>query len=181
MRLNLSKLRSFTLIELMVVVAIIAVLAGLVLGGAGAVRQRAARSQAKTEISAIEAALARYQMDFGSYPLASVISTNGGVYSLNPSSYTNAGQALFTNLWGTNKFNIGSGARKAYISVKPSMVNTSGTTDYFLDPWGYAYGYYWNGTNSLNGGSFPDLWSTGGQSGASAAQQNTNKWICSWD
>ena len=45
MRSLKSTARSFTLIELMAVIAIIGILAGLVLGGAGAVRQRAARSQ----------------------------------------------------------------------------------------------------------------------------------------
>jgi hypothetical protein len=59
------------------------------------------------------------------------------------------------------------------------MVNTSGV-NYFIDPWGYAYGYYWSGTNSLFGGAVPDVWSTGGQSGAGAAT-NPAKWITSWD
>ena len=180
-KMRIRLIRSFTLIELMVVVAIIGVLAGLVLGGAGAVRGRAARGQAKAEIAAIEAGLARYQMDFGGYPVAGT--ATGTNYNPSPSSYTSAGQALFTNLWGTNKFNTGSGGRKAYISVKPSMVNTSSastTADYFIDPWGYAYGYYWSGTNSLYGGAAPDVWSTGGQSGGTG-QTNPAKWITSWE
>jgi len=173
--------RSFTLIELMVVVAVIAILAGLVLGGAGAVRQRAARGQAKAEISAIEAGLARYQMDFGAYPVPSnAISSGASGYNADPRNYVQAGQALFTNLWGTNKFTNGAGGGRQYLNVKVSMVFTSvasdSTPDYFVDPWGYSYGYSWNGTNSLYGGAVPDVWSTGGGTNAAA----TNKWITSW-
>jgi len=170
------------LVELMAVVAIIAILAGLVLGGAGAVRQRAARGQAKAEISAIEAGLARYQMDFGAYPVPSnAISTNASGYDPAPKNYEEAGRALFSALWGTNKFNADGGGGKSYLSVKASMVNTSTVSDYLIDPWGRAYGYSWDGTRSLYGGAAPDVWSTGNQSGDSAAQQNLKKWISSWE
>lgn len=179
-RIPYGGLRSFTLIELMVVVAVIAILAGLVLGGAGAVRQRAARGQAKAEIAAIEAGLARYQMDFGAYPTpTSNVSTNGGVYPLSPTSYSGAGAVLFRALWGSSNFTDLAGAGKQYLSVKPSMVNTS-QVNFFIDPWGYAYGYYWSGSGSLYGGAVPDVWSTGGQTG-SGSQTNRVKWITSWD
>ena len=180
MKRRLQKACSFTLVELMAVVAVIAILAGLVLGGAGAVRQRAARGQAKAEIAAIEAGLGRYQMDFGAYPTAINITTSGNQYGqYSTSTYPTAGQALFTNLWGAATYAATTTTRRQYLNVKPSMVNTSGV-NYFIDPWGYAYGYYWSGTNSLFGGAVPDVWSTGGQSGATASQQNTNKWVTSW-
>ena len=184
MRFRLQRACSFTLIELMVVVAIIGLLAGILLAAAGGVRNQAARSQAKAEIAAIEAGLARYQMDFGGYPVASNISTNGGAYALNPtaSQYIgsgNAGQILFTKLWGATNYTDTTPGRKQYLNVKPSMVNTSGV-NYFIDPWGYAYGYYWSGTNSLFGGAVPDVWSTGGQNGT-GTQTNRAKWITSWE
>jgi len=179
MRLKVSNLRSFTLIELMAVVAVIAILAGLVLGGAGAVRARAARGQAKTEIAAIEAGLGRYQMDFGSYPNSSGITPTGTNYPATPSSYNTAGQALFTNLWGATNYAATTTTRRQYLNVKPSMVNTSGV-NYFIDPWGYAYGYYWSGSSSLYGGAVPDVWSTGGQAGT-GTQTNRAKWITSWE
>jgi prepilin-type N-terminal cleavage/methylation domain-containing protein len=175
---------SFTLVELLVVISIIAILAGLVLGGAGAVRQRASRGQAKAEIAAIEAGLARYQMDFGTYPVASNISAGPNGYGIRPSdnSYIGANQAgniLFTNLWGAATYATNTGGRKQYLNVKPSMVNTSGV-NYFVDPWRYAYGYYWSGTNSLYGGAVPDVWSTGGQDGT-GTRTNRAKWITSWE
>ena len=179
MKIKTRWTRSFTLIELMAVVAVIAILAGLVLGGAGAVRQRAARGEAKAEIAAIEAGLARYQMDFGSYPTSTNITPSGTNYPASPSGYNSAGQALFTNLWGAATYGATTTTRKQYLNVKPSMVNTSGV-NYFIDPWGYAYGYYWSGADSLYGGAVPDVWSTGGQAGT-GTQTNRAKWITSWE
>ena len=179
MKIKTRWTRSFTLIELMAVVAVIAILAGLVLGGAGAVRQRAARGEAKAEIAAIEAGLARYQMDFGSYPTSTGITPSGTNYPASPSGYNSAGQALFTNLWGAATYGATTTTRRQYLNVKPSMVNTSGV-NYFIDPWGYAYGYYWSGADSLYGGAVPDVWSTGGQAGT-GTQTNRAKWITSWE
>jgi len=175
-KMRLKLIRSFTLIELMAVVAVIAILAGLVLGGAGAVRSRAARGQAKAEVASIEAALARYFADMGDYPIQTscLERTN---YNPSPSAagYTTAGRLLFSNLWGAATYGAQRGG-KQYIQVKPSMVSTSGTAHFFIDPWGYAYGYYWSGTNSLYGGAVPDVWSTGGGTTRAA----TNKWVTSW-
>ena len=118
-------------------------------------------------------------MDFGNYPTPTAnISTNGGVYNGVPTTYTAAGQVLFTNLWGATTYGAVTG-QKQYLNVKPSMVNTSGV-NYFIDPWGYAYGYYWDGVKSLNGGAAPDVWSTGGQTGT-GTQTNPVKWVTSWN
>lgn len=174
MKHRLQTTASFTLVELMVVVAVIAVLSGLILGGAGAVRQRAVRGQAKTEIAAIEAALGRYQADTGEYPVQTSLFRQNS-YDPAPSSYNPAGSLLFSNLWGAATYGATRGGRQ-YINVKPSMVSTSGTAHFFIDPWGYAYGYYWSGTNSLYGGAVPDVWSTGGGTTATAS----NKWVTSW-
>jgi len=118
-------------------------------------------------------------MDFGSYPNSIGITPTGTNYPAIPTGYTNAGQALFTNLWGAATYAAATTTSRQYLNVKPSMVNTSGV-NYFIDPWGYAYGYYWSGTNSLFGGAVPDVWSTGGQSGASG-QTNRAKWMTSWE
>jgi prepilin-type N-terminal cleavage/methylation domain-containing protein len=180
MRPRRQKISSFTLVELLAVITIIAILAGLVLGGAGAVRQRASRGQAKAEIAAIEAGLGRYQMDMGVYPLSSGIAPAGANYAVNPSGYISSGQALFAALWGGATYAATNSGAKQYLNVKSSKVMTSGSADYLIDPWGYAYGYYWSGTNSLFGGAVPDVWSTGGQSGT-GTQTNRLKWITSWE
>jgi prepilin-type N-terminal cleavage/methylation domain-containing protein len=58
----------FTLIELIVVIAVIIILAGLVLSTVGYVKKKAARSRAETEIAAMSAACESYKADNGVYP-----------------------------------------------------------------------------------------------------------------
>ncbi len=59
---------AFTLIELIVVVGIITILAGLVLSTVGYARKKGARARAETEIAAISAACENYKADLGVYP-----------------------------------------------------------------------------------------------------------------
>ena len=52
----------------MVVVAVVAILAGLTLGGLGYVNRKSAASRAQTEVAALSAAIESYKLDFGTYP-----------------------------------------------------------------------------------------------------------------
>ena len=89
--------RAFTLIELLAVIAIIAILAGLLLNTAGYIQKKGAMSRAETEIAALTVALENYKTDNGEYPqgtnvsgvnapgsntflLNSLMPTNGKVY-----------------------------------------------------------------------------------------------------
>src|SRR6266496_6676030 len=65
---SFSARRAFTLIELIVVIAIIIVLAGLILSTMGYVQKKGARARAETEIAAISAACESYKADNGIYP-----------------------------------------------------------------------------------------------------------------
>ena len=158
---------AFTLIELLAVITIIGILAGLTLGAAGAVRRHGATSTAKAEVAALQAACDRYFADYNLYP--SNTSTTPSV--VNPTNYVTAGQTLFTNLFGTNQYNRAP-STKRYFEPKPAMVSsTTNANPHFIDPWGYAYGYNSDGTNA------PLIWSTAGQTTGGA---NTNKWITTW-
>jgi prepilin-type N-terminal cleavage/methylation domain-containing protein len=158
---------AFTLIELLAVITIIGILAGLTLGAAGAVRRHGASSTAKAEVAALQAACDRFYADNNSYPSNSAINPSS---SFVPTGYTNAGQVLFSNLFGGNQYNVAPSAKR-YLEPKPSMVNSTNTANpYLIDPWGYAYGYNSDGTNA------PLIWSTAGQTSSSG----TNKWITSW-
>ena len=152
---------AFTLIELLAVITIIGILAGLTLGAAGAVRRHGANSTAKAEVAALQAACERYFADNSTYPIGTA----------NPTTVTAPAPAtaLFTNLLGSATLTAAP-TTKRYFEPKPAMVNTTGN-NYFIDPWGYAYGYNSDGTNA------PLIWSTAGQTTGGA---NTNKWITSW-
>jgi len=152
---------AFTLVELMGVMVVIAILAGLTLGGAGAVRRQGAVNQAKAEIAALQAACDRFYADNNAYP----IGTNSPTTVTAPAGAT----ALFTNLVGSATL-IVAPSGKRYFEPKPAMVYTNGSPNYFIDPWGLAYGYNSDGTNA------PLIWSTAGQTNSGG----TNKWITSW-
>ena len=153
---------AFTLVELLGVITIIGILAGLTLGGAGAIRRHGATSQAKSEVAALQAACDRYYADNNAYPSNTAVDPS---LSFSPTNYINPGNTLFTNLVGSATLS-GTSTSKRYFEPKPAMVNNN----YFIDPWGYAYGYNSDGTNA------PLIWSTAGQTTASG----TNKWITSW-
>jgi prepilin-type N-terminal cleavage/methylation domain-containing protein len=153
---------AFTLIELLAVITIIGILAGLTLGAAGAVRRHGATSTAKAEVAALQAACDRYFADNNTYPVNTNVSPSS---SFAPTAYTAAGQVLFTNLLGSANLTAAP-TSKRYFEPKPAMVSGN----YFIDPWGYAYGYNSNGTNA------PLIWSTAGQT----TSTGTNKWITSW-
>lgn len=58
----------FTLVEVLTVIAIIALLAALILGLAGNAQKKAARDKASAEISQLESFLTDYQMKYGRVP-----------------------------------------------------------------------------------------------------------------
>ena len=56
---------AFTLIELMAVITIIVILAGMVVGGLGYVNEKQAREKAKIQIALLSKALEEYKLDNG--------------------------------------------------------------------------------------------------------------------
>lgn len=116
---------AFTLIELMVVVAIIAILAGLTLGGMGYVNRKSAASRAQTEVAALSAAIESYKLDIGAYP---------------PNDTT----TLYRELTGQGTVN----KTKVYIEPTPGMV-TNTASGPFIDPYGVAYKYATNATRNI--------------------------------
>ena len=126
---------AFTLMELMVTVAIIAILAGLTLGTLGYVNRKGAESRAQSEVAALSAAIDSYKLDFGAYPPADTSS-------------------LYKELTGQGTLN----KAKVFIEPTPSMV-TNTNAGPFLDPWGTPYNYRNPGTDNIG---FFDLWTTAG-------------------
>ena len=64
-----AKRSGFTLVEVLTVIAIIALLAALILGLASSAQKKAARSKAEAEISQLENAVTDYQRKYGRVPL----------------------------------------------------------------------------------------------------------------
>jgi len=160
---------AFTLIELIVVVGIILVLAGLVLSTAGYARKKGARARAETEIAAMSAACESYKADNGIYPreAASTDMLNAKV-SGNPSTYQAASLYLYKQLSGDSSANRNP-TGKSYMVFKPNMLfppDQSQNVQYIKDPFGNSYGYstIQAATQDTTKGYNPtfDLWSTAG-------------------
>ncbi len=196
---------SFTVIELLLVIAIIIILAGLILSTAGYVQKKGARARAEAEIAAISAALESYKADNGIYPRNSDTDNLNAQTSGNPCGYQAASLYLYKQLSGDTNANFQYGA-KSYFAFKPNMLGTSTTTttdacgntltpttvSYIRDPFGTIYvngipaslgiyGYSTAATGTSGTGYNPtyDLWSTGGVI-SSANPPDQTQWIKNW-
>jgi type II secretory pathway pseudopilin PulG len=184
----------FTILELLTVIAIIIVLAGLILGTAGYVQKKGARSRAETEIAAMSAALENYKADNGVYP------TNSATSALDPVNDTNAATTaatkyaaaslyLYKELSGDHDANrvvnpsddlSGAGVTpKTYFTFRPNMLippppSTANVTG-IRDPFGNSYGYSTMKASGGSNGFNPtfDLWSTAGST-------DPNQWLKNW-
>jgi prepilin-type N-terminal cleavage/methylation domain-containing protein len=174
---------AFTLIELMVVMVIILVLAGLILATSNYVQKKGYRSRAEAEIAAFSAALENYKADNGVYP--SSAETN----ALKPNTmtdsksadYTSASLALYKLISGDADNDPNRIAEsKSYFSFKPNQLSPADQASavlYIKDPFGNSYGYSTvkasapAGTDGYNP-TF-DLWSTAGET-------DSTRWIKNW-
>jgi len=188
---------SFTLIELLLTMAIIAILMGLTFAAVTALYSRASRSRASSEIQAMSAALEGYKTDNGIYPPSdgSLLLTNTPYANFDGTSvnYQTNSQILYQALSGqTNFSDVHAAGVKTYMNFKANQLGNLNSTGawgagstYVQDPWTYSYAYSTGpsvstvgATNSpYNGPGFFDLWSTGG---LLAAKVNTNAWISNW-
>jgi prepilin-type N-terminal cleavage/methylation domain-containing protein len=148
-----SSSAAFTLIELVIVIAIIAILASLVLAAAHNVQVKGARSRAEAEIAALGAALESYKADNGDYP------SNSDSYPI-PINNSN----LIVALMPTN-------GSKVFYEFKTKSI----TNNCYIDPFGNVYGYVYTNGSQNNGTNNYDLWSTAG-----GITTNTNTWIKNW-
>jgi type II secretory pathway pseudopilin PulG len=197
-----DRLASFSLVELLVVMAIILILVGLVLYAAEGVWNNAARGRASGEIQAMSSALDNYKTDNGTYPTvdvatgftmsSSTLLTNSSAspYSSQTvdgtsAAYKNTSQLLYLALSGQTNFSGTPVAGvKVYMTFKQNQIGdptgaVSGGT-YIQDPWQYSYGYSLGNAASypFSGNGFFDLWSTGGLTSPGAT--NINAWVANW-
>ncbi len=156
-RARSSLAAAFTLIELLTVIAIIGILAAITLGVSRGVQERAAISQARSELAALATALEAYKRQYGDYPQTVGTTTNNPAVP-SPIPNNDGPGILFNALVGKR------GPTGAQINVRPqvdvsnftladpsALPSPSGTTQVnnaFVDPWGRRYLYYYkSGTN----------------------------------
>jgi prepilin-type N-terminal cleavage/methylation domain-containing protein len=166
---------AFTLIELLAVITIIVILAGIVVGSMGFVNEKQSREKAKVQIGLLEKAIEEYKLDMGGYP-GSTSAFGGAVANAADGDFS---QILYTALFSegyqytnptTPPSNWGTKATKIYLSeldprnskmgwVTSTTSQTPGTNLKIVDPWGNNYRYRAVGSSLQNPGF--DLWSRG--------------------
>ena len=158
---KMNKKTAFTLIELLAVIAIMGILAGLLMPALSKAREKAKVGKCIATIASLQTALSMYQVDYGVYPPSSKTGTqrNGnsrhadfdGATAGEPNNLVNALTA--TTLGGP------------YMEFKgKDLDETTSTLPVLLDPWGQAYIYVCrkalDGSDAGDGPFHPDTTTT---------------------
>lgn len=179
---------AFTIIELLIVMAIIIVLAGLILATSGYVQTKGKRSRAEAEIAAMSAALESYKADNGVYPTDPTTQIDPATAT--EANCNDASRFLYGELSGDRDWDGSvTAGDKSYMAFKPATlqrpdmraeISPANKVSAVRDPFGNAYGYSTlkASTPTGPGGYNPtfDLWSVA--DAAFAGDQS--KWIKNW-
>lgn len=161
-RIMSKTLRAFTLVELLVAVAVIAILAAIGLNIAGHIQNKAARSRTQVELKALELGMENHKIDNGTVPIA-----QNGNPTANGSPTANF--ALYKLLVPDN------GA--PYVDFRRDQLEITSTATNIVDPFGGYWGYVARPTAGkpagVMGGEY-DLWSTAG------SPNTPEQWINNW-
>ena len=183
---SFSGRRAFTLIELIVVTAVIIILTGLVLSTVGYIQKKGARARAETEIAAMSAACENYKADNGIYPRDNTTSQYTDTlnarqnFDATQTVYQHASFYLYTQLSADSSGNRNP-TGKSYMQFKPTMllpVGGIGTVIAISDPFGNSYGYSTMKASGGANGFNPtfDLWTVA--DGTAGTDQT--KWVKNW-
>src|SRR5213080_2549118 len=131
----------FTLVELLIVIAIIAILVGLLFPAFKGVQDQAKRTQTKNDLTQIVTAVNAFYTEYGKYPTAA---TTDATATYGPGGSTTENSGLFTELRATTS---ALNTRQIVFISPPdakdqnnprSGIKTS--TGGYYDPWGSEYG-----------------------------------------
>jgi prepilin-type N-terminal cleavage/methylation domain-containing protein len=175
-----SENSAFTLIELLIVIAIIGILMSLLFPAVNSAIDAAKKAQAKNDVAQIATAVVAYETEYGKLPdtnefpkivtgdwLKALGGSNVGTPPLNPR------QIVFLELAGAKRGKSGT--------------NSSGT---FVDPWGGNYmiwfdGNYDNdvkgGTNSVSIRKKVAVWNDPSTQSNSTSAQKPRRYVTSWE
>ncbi len=138
--------RGFTLIEVLVVIAIIAVLMGLLFPAYQGVMERAKKVQAKNDLTQIVTAVNAYYTEYGKYPLPDSSQGFGEDFSY---SYDGTGTPPNSDLMKTLMGNDATANPRNIVFLSPKTATTAGAygvqpvgsaqAGLFLDPWNRGY------------------------------------------
>lgn len=163
----------FTLIELMAVITIIVILAGLVVAGLGFVNERQAREKAKVQLKLLETALEEYKADHGTYPTTK----NSKTGTQDVTDADGERSTLFQVLYKDGVDHD----TKVYLKELDPDEGTMGWVQgsEIVDPWGVAFRYRTaiddsGRTNTDTQNPDFDLWSSGKDQDSETSRANAD-------
>lgn len=154
--------RAFTLIEILLVIAVIAVLASITFGVSRGIQSAQNRTRAKSEMALLAQSIEQFKMRRGDYPWTDPVIEDGGETLLKAL----LGWKVFKRTDGSSDFvdltNIPTGGPDAFIDT--AQFNVAGIEDanaglpsdnttipeglVFIDPWGQPYVYQYKETGA---------------------------------
>ncbi len=169
---------AFTLIELMAVITIIVILAGLVVGGLGFVTERQAKEKAKVQIALLSKAIEEYKLDMGKYPGSAENTSATGTISaelydeLFYEGYDYSTKDPKPDKWEKTVSSVlvpkatkiylpdldPTSSKQGWVTADTAANAKPKPAQKIIDPWNKEY-YYRKGSNAVNPDF--DLWSAG--------------------
>jgi len=160
--------RSFTLIELMTVMAIVLVLVGLLLPALNFARNQAKKHLVRNDISNMTTALKAFRMEYGYWPDTTSWGELSTTLNGNLHAYTGAGAASGSFASNNNPKAI------RFLEFKTNQVNAAGQV---LDPWGTPYIVMMDhGGTALERGGWQDLSQPPGTGGTTGPEDGMVCW-----
>lgn len=144
---SFSRTGGFTLIEMLVVIAIIAILAGLIVGGAGYATKQSRVSRVQAEMHALVSSIESYHKDKGFYPpdntniitqpslfyeLTGTITTNGGTTFTSPLTQDNLTSGNVGTLFNVGGFLNSSPDSTAIRNFDPAVAKSGGSGSFYI-------------------------------------------------
>ena len=141
------------MVELLLVIAIIAILAGIAIPVVGGMNKKGKETKARSEINAIITAIKQYEADYGTLPFIPSSNSENDIFitktdpPANDYAYDEV-MAILMNLPPDGKDysdsaykRLGNPKRKRYLDPPAKTVKTEEGKNgyYFLDPWGRRY------------------------------------------